>query len=157
MKVFSTFHDCFINKFWLIIRFSYFFINMHAQIEKIIPNIRSILWNASMKVSLKTSFGAKCGVENLALLVSNPFGVLYLGPVVPHWPNAPNTLNQDLICEMVFILDLFFNWFFLNQQILVDWQIFLLFNQWVCPNWKINHKTRLATWNVWMEISQRPH
>ena len=38
-----------------------------------------------MKVSLKTSFGAKCGVEDLALLsmYPSPIKVLYLGPVTP--------------------------------------------------------------------------
>ena len=68
-----------------------------------------------MKVSLKTSFGGKCGVEDLALLsvYPSPFGILYLGPVFPHWPNAPNRLKQELICEMVFTLDIFFNWFWL--------------------------------------------
>ena len=117
LKVFSTFNDCLINKFWLIIRFLYFFSNVHAQIEKPIAKIRSIAWNASIKISLKTPFGAKCGIEDLALLYvfSTPFGVQHLHPVPPHWLNAPSTLKQELICEMTFTVDIFFNWFFLNQ------------------------------------------
>ena len=60
-----------------------------------------------MKVSLKTSVGAKYAVEDLALLsvYPSPFWVLYLGPVPPNWPNGTNTLKQ----EIVFTLDIFFN------------------------------------------------
>ena len=47
----------------------------------------------------------------------SPVGVLYLGPVPRHRPNAPNTLKQELICEVILTLDIFFQ-FFLNQQIL---------------------------------------
>ena len=91
LKVFSTF---LMNKFWFMNRFLYFFINAHAQIEKLIAKIKSITWNAWMEISLTTSFGVKCGVEDLALLsvYPSPFG--YLGPVSPNWPNAPNTLKQ---------------------------------------------------------------
>ena len=58
-------------------RFLYFFINVHAQIEKQIVKIKSITWNAWIEISLKTSFGVKCGVEDLALLsvYPSPFGV----------------------------------------------------------------------------------
>ena len=84
---------------------------MDAQVEKLIAKIRSIARNASMKISLKTSFGARCGVEDLALLsvYPSPFVVLYLGPVPPNRPNEPNTLKQELICQMVFTLHIFFN------------------------------------------------
>ena len=104
-----------------------------------------------------SSFGVKCWVEDLAIpsVYSSPFGVIYLGPVPPNWPNASNTLKQELICQMIFTLDNFFNRFFVNQKILVHWQIFLLFNQCACPNWKIDHKARLIAWNAWMEISHK--
>ena len=60
-----------------------------------------------MKIILKTSLGAKCGIEDLALLSVYPslFGVLYFGTVSPNWPNALNTLKQELICQIVFTLD----------------------------------------------------
>ena len=60
LKVFSTFFD---EQFWFMNRFLYFFINAHAQIEKLIAKIKSITWNAWMEISLTTSFGVKCGVE----------------------------------------------------------------------------------------------
>ena len=90
----SLFNFYLMNKFWFMNRFLYFFINAHAQIEKLIAKIKSITWNAWMEISLTTSFGVKCGVEDLALLsvYPSPFG--YLGPVSPNWPNAPNTLKQ---------------------------------------------------------------
>ena len=83
-----------------------------------------------MKSSLKTSFGAKCGYEDLALLsvYPSPFGVLYLGPVPPHWPNAPNTLKQELICEVVLTLDIFFNFFSINKFWLIDRFFYFLIN-----------------------------
>ena len=82
------------KKNWFMNRFPYFFMNVHAQIEKLIAKIQSITWNAWMEISLMTSFGAKCGIEDLAVLsvYPSPFG--YLGPVSPNWPNAPNTLKQ---------------------------------------------------------------
>ena len=80
LKDFSTFCDQLMNKFWFINRFLYFFINAHGQIEKLIAKNRSVTWNAWMEISLKTSFGAKCGVEDLALLsvYSSPFRVFGL-------------------------------------------------------------------------------
>ena len=32
------------------------------------------------------------------------------------YTNAANTLNQELIRQMVFKLDIFLNWFFVNQR-----------------------------------------
>ena len=80
LKVFSTFCDQLMNKFWLINRYFYFFINAHGQIEKLTAKIRSITPNAWMEIHLKTSFGAKCGVEDLVLLFvySSPFRVFGL-------------------------------------------------------------------------------
>ena len=71
-----------------------FFMNVRAQIEKLIAKIKSTTWNAWVEISLATSFGVKRGVEDLAVLsvYPSPFG--YLGPVCPNWPNAPNTLKQ---------------------------------------------------------------
>ena len=50
--------------------------NLHAQIEKLIAKIQSMTWNAWMEISLVTSFGVKCGIEDLAVLsvYPNPFG-----------------------------------------------------------------------------------
>ena len=65
------------NKFWFMNRFLSFFINAHAQIEKLIAKIKSITWNAWMEISLNDSFGATCGVEDVAcfLYIPGPFGV----------------------------------------------------------------------------------
>ena len=59
------------NKFWFMNRFLYFFINMHAQIEKLIAKIKSIIWNTWMEISLTASFGVKCGVEVCSKLLNS--------------------------------------------------------------------------------------
>ena len=58
----KSFQLSLMNKFWFN-RFVYFFINAHAQIEKLIAKIKLITWNAWMEISLTMSFGVKCGVE----------------------------------------------------------------------------------------------
>ena len=62
-KFWKSFQLFLMNKFWFMNRFLNFFINAHAQIEKLIAKIKSITWNAWMEISLTTSFGVKCGVE----------------------------------------------------------------------------------------------
>ena len=62
-KFWKSFQLFLMNKFWFMNRFLYFFINMHAQIEKLIAKIKSIIWNTWMEISLTASFGVKCGVE----------------------------------------------------------------------------------------------
>ena len=93
-KFWKSFQLFLMNKFWFMNRFLYFFINAHAQIEKLIAKIKSITWNAWMEISMTTSFGVKCGVKDLALLSVYPSSFRYLGQVYPNWPNAPNTLTQ---------------------------------------------------------------
>ena len=46
--------------------------NGHAKIEKLIAKISLITRNAWMEISQTTSFDAKCGVEDLALLSVYP-------------------------------------------------------------------------------------
>ena len=87
-KVFSTFDDRLMNKFWFMNRLLYFYINVHAEIEKLIAKNKSITWNVWTEINLKTSFGVKCGAEYLALLS------VYMGSVSPNWPNATNTLKK---------------------------------------------------------------
>ena len=88
LKAFSTFDDRLKNKLRFMNRLLHFLVNVHAEIEKLIAKIKSITWNAWMEISLKTSFGAKCGAEYLALLS------VYMGSVSPNWPNATNTLKK---------------------------------------------------------------
>ena len=45
--------------------------------------------------------------------------------------------------------------FSMSQQILIDWQGFLLFSKCVCSNWNSGHKAILIIWNAWMEISHK--
>ena len=35
--------------------------------------------------------------------------------------------------------------YYLYQQILIDWQISLFFNQCACPDWKMDYKIKLIT------------
>ena len=44
-------------------RFLYFFINAHAQIEKLIAKLKSITWNAWMEICLTMSFGFICNLK----------------------------------------------------------------------------------------------
>ena len=70
-KFWKSFQLFLMNKFWFMNRFLYFFINMHAQIEKLIAKIKSIIWNTWMEISLTASFGVKCGVEVCSKLLNS--------------------------------------------------------------------------------------
>ena len=62
------------------------------------------------------------------------------------WLAEKQVINQKV--ESVFN-------FSISQQIVIDWQDFLLFSKYVCSNWNSSHKAIFTIWNAWPEISYK--